>query len=485
MKKMQRIIPFILLTVILGGCSEKERESTSTIITGHVKNMSVYPDTKEISVDITDFRGEYSRIIDSINSYGIFKIEFDLYKTQDVLVNPLVGRIIASPGDSIHLEIDFKDIGNIQFSGDNQKTNADIYKYLYSNNSIFHFNGPETRGMSISAYKSFCDSVKNDAEQKRQDFINKTDPTTLFLDWTKDYINIKYQSSLIYYPYNFAYINRLEYNDLEIPNDYYDFLENIEKNFSETIINTEISSLLNNYTGFFAQRTISDTTLTEEAYCSKLLSEIIDKHKPSFFKQLLIGFLFYDRLNQYDLDFYSANEKVLDKYVKEPSIKIPLNNFYIELQERQNNLETYSKATFAKLDGTEAESIFDSIFAKSQGKVIYIDFWGTGCGPCIEEMPNSKKLEQQLAGQDIEFVFICLDSNEEEAKSILSKNQLDGQFYFCHGDQGMDIEKTFDFIGIPQYMLINKKGHISELSTYLRPDLPETKEKIGKLLNEN
>lgn len=339
--------------------------------------------------------------------------------------------------------------------------------------------------MSISAYKSFCDSVKNDAEQKRQDFINKTDPTPLFLDWTKDYINIKYQSSLLDFPYNFARVNRLDYRDLEIPNDYYDFLENIEKNFSETIINSEISSLLNNYTGFFANRTISDTTLTEESYYSKLLSEIIDKHKPSFFKQLLIGYLFYERLDRYDLDFYSANEKVLKKYVKEPSVKIPLNNCYMELQERQNNLEAYSKATFAKLDGTEAESIFDSIFAKSQGKVIYIDFWGTECPPCIEEMPNSKILEKQLTGQDIEFVFICLGSNEEKAKSILSKNQLDGQFYFCHGNQSLDIEKAFDFIGIPQYMLISKKGHIVEFSTYLRPNFPDTKEKIGKLLNEN
>lgn len=480
MKKMQRIIPFILLTVILGGCKQ-----TSTIITGHVKNFEMYPDTKEIIVDIIDIRGDNTRIIDTINSDGTFRIELDLYKTQDIVVNPLVGRIIASPGDSIHLELDFKNVLNVQISGDNQKTNADLYKYLYSNNSIFHFNGSETRGMSISAYKSFCDSVKNDAEQKRQDFINKTDPTPLFLDWTKDYINIKYQSSLLDFPYNFARVNRLDYRDLEIPNDYYDFLENIEKNFSETIINSEISSLLNNYTGFFANRTISDTTLTEESYYSKLLSEIIDKHKPSFFKQLLIGYLFYERLDRYDLDFYSANEKVLKKYVKEPSVKIPLNNCYMELQERQNNLEAYSKATFAKLDGTEAESIFDSIFAKSQGKVIYIDFWGTECPPCIEEMPNSKILEKQLTGQDIEFVFICLGSNEEKAKSILSKNQLDGQFYFCHGNQSLDIEKAFDFIGIPQYMLISKKGHIVEFSTYLRPNFPDTKEKIGKLLNEN
>lgn len=40
---------------------------------------------------------------------------------------------IAHPGDSIHLDVDFKDIGNVKFSGDAQKINTDLYAYLNSN----------------------------------------------------------------------------------------------------------------------------------------------------------------------------------------------------------------------------------------------------------------------------------------------------------------------------------------------------------------
>ena len=462
MIKLQRFIPFFLLTIIFEGCIEIEKKSTLTIITGNVKNMDVYPDTKEFSVNIIDFRGEKTTISDSIKSDGSFKMEFDLYKTQDLDVNPLVGKIIASPGDSIHIDIDFKDIVNIQFSGDNQKTNADLFKFFYSNNSVIDFRGSESNRKSISAYKCFCDSVKDIAEQKRDYFIKETNPLPLFLDWTKDYININYQKSLLVFPFNYAIINKLDYHDLELPNDYYNFLDDIGNNFSDTIINTLLYGFLNVYTSVFAERTIIDTTFTNESYISKLLSELIDKHEQSFFKQILIGNLFYLCLNNNDLDSYTDNKKVLEKNVHDPSIRIPLNIYYIELQKHLKNPEINSNGSLSKLNGTSGRTLIDSILVKNKGKVIYIDFWATWCGPCKEEMPNSKKLKQQLACEDIEFVYICFGSNEEEWKSYISQMQLDGQHYFCKDKQSSSIQNAFDINGIPFYMLINRNGHIVE-----------------------
>ena len=131
MKHLKRIISIFLLTIVLGGCLEKvdkNQESTLTIITGNVRNLEVYPNTKEVVLNIIDFRGKKTIFKDSIKSDGTFKIEFDLYKTQDISIYPIVGEIIAHPGDSINLRIDFKDIGNIQFFGDSEKSNTDLNK---------------------------------------------------------------------------------------------------------------------------------------------------------------------------------------------------------------------------------------------------------------------------------------------------------------------------------------------------------------------
>jgi thiol-disulfide isomerase/thioredoxin len=57
----------------------------------------------------------------------------------------------------------------------------------------------------------------------------------------------------------------------------------------------------------------------------------------------------------------------------------------------------------------KAQELLDNIKSVCKAKAIFIDFWATWCGPCIEAMPNNKKLYFETKILPIEFIYICSD----------------------------------------------------------------------------
>lgn len=96
-----------------------------------------------------------------------------------------------------------------------------------------------------------------------------------------------------------------------------------------------------------------------------------------------------------------------------------------------------------------------------KGKIVYIDFWGMGCGPCIYEFTNSKEtFYQKYAQEDIVFVYISVDSNEEQWKKGIEKYKLDGINLIAKGWEKNPVCQMYNVKGIPHYILIDKEGII-------------------------
>lgn len=104
---------------------------------------------------------------------------------------------------------------------------------------------------------------------------------------------------------------------------------------------------------------------------------------------------------------------------------------------------------------------FDSLIASNQGKVIYIDFWASWCGPCINEMPNSKKLQAELADKNITYIYLSADHKDRPWQLAMQRlGLIEGQ-HFRMDNAGYSIKmQELNIPSLPHYMIYDTKGQL-------------------------
>ena len=93
-----------------------------------------------------------------------------------------------------------------------------------------------------------------------------------------------------------------------------------------------------------------------------------------------------------------------------------------------------------------------------KGKVIFLNFWATWCGPCKEEMPTMETLYRQF--KDRNFVFLTISVDYEGSKPVrefIEKNRYTFPVLVDQKNETLDI---FEVTGIPTTFVIDKQGKL-------------------------
>ncbi len=118
-----------------------------------------------------------------------------------------------------------------------------------------------------------------------------------------------------------------------------------------------------------------------------------------------------------------------------------------------------------------------------KGKVVFIDFWASWCGPCKGEMPYAKKIEEQFKGKDVVFLYVSLDADPEAWKKMLDEMQVDG-IHMRDGSGGWTgpVATEYGIQSVPSFFLIDKQGVYAMDATPRPSQTNELVAAIDKLL---
>ena len=166
------------------------------------------------------------------------------------------------------------------------------------------------------------------------------------------------------------------------------------------------------------------------------------------------------------------------------SVILAENDKYINMQKAEvANAECLRPSS--DVEGlTDGEAILRKILEPFKGRIVYLDIWGTWCGPCKEKLKESHFVKDQLKDYDIVYLYLANTSPEDSWKNVIKEYNLTGPncvHYNLPAAQQRAIEQFLKVDSFPTYKLIDKQGNIHDLHWQHTYDMKSFLETIYKL----
>jgi thiol-disulfide isomerase/thioredoxin len=180
---------------------------------------------------------------------------------------------------------------------------------------------------------------------------------------------------------------------------------------------------------------------------------ILNSTKTSWCRRLIQNELIFATAKQKEMDILLASASKIDSsdiFIGKPLLKLPFG------------------ADLYRLDSImTVDDFVVSLKSKFKNKALIIDFWATWCGPCISDMPYSKKLHEENSDLPIEYIYLCTtsQSNEKLWKKRIIDAKIPGTHIFIDDKLVTELQNKFDTVrGFPAYVLVDINGRSNSKS---------------------
>jgi len=103
------------------------------------------------------------------------------------------------------------------------------------------------------------------------------------------------------------------------------------------------------------------------------------------------------------------------------------------------------------LDGTIVS------LSQFKGKVVFLNFWATWCGPCRSEMPSMEAVYQKLKDKGFEILAVNLGDSKNEVSAFMSQYKLNFPAVL---DEKSATGSYYSVKAIPTTYIIDRRGLI-------------------------
>ena len=101
-----------------------------------------------------------------------------------------------------------------------------------------------------------------------------------------------------------------------------------------------------------------------------------------------------------------------------------------------------------------------------KGKLVYLDFWASWCGPCKQSFPWLNEMQAKYGAKGFQVIAINLDSNPADAAAFLKV--VPAKFTIAYDSKGLT-PKLFAIKGMPTSALVDEQGKIILFHTGFKP----------------
>lgn len=115
-----------------------------------------------------------------------------------------------------------------------------------------------------------------------------------------------------------------------------------------------------------------------------------------------------------------------------------------------------------------------------RGKVVYLDFWASWCGPCLKAIPEIEDMRSEFPADQFQILAVNLDQQQKKALRFLEKNPIG---YPSAADPKGRLPVQFGVETMPTSYLIDGDGVIRYVHRgFSRGDGSKLREEIRRLL---